>query len=190
MVQRALQPGVGAGRLDVHVERIFPGLSPQRPRLDLGQVDVAQREPGQRLEQRARLAVQREHHRRLVRAPALSRAPGDYAEPRDVVAEVLDRFPQDGEAEDLGGAARGDRGRVAAGRLRAPSSPRRRCRRRRRLRRRVICRSAFSTLRQRLRVRVDDLHVVERVPGSASRQWSTRSSTSPTIGRSCSTSRS
>ena len=43
-------------------------------------------------------------HRRGVRAGS-----GDDAEPRDVVAEVLDRFPQDVEAEDFRGTARGHR---------------------------------------------------------------------------------
>src|SRR6185436_6416995 len=89
---RALQAGVGARGLHVDVKGVFPGLSAQRSRFDLGEVDVTQGEAGQGLEERPRLAVQREDQRGLVglgrRRPRLRH----HAEARDVVAEVLDRL--------------------------------------------------------------------------------------------------
>ena len=50
---------------EVQVEQVFPGAA-GRPRFDLGDVDVAQREHAQRLEQRAGRVGQREDDRRLV----------------------------------------------------------------------------------------------------------------------------
>ena len=68
-----------------------PRAARDRPRFELRQVDVAQREHAQRLEQRARLVGQREHDRRLVGARVRQRLPADDEEARDVVVEVLDR---------------------------------------------------------------------------------------------------
>src|SRR5436190_11769907 len=108
--QRALASGVGPRDLDVDVKRVFPGPSAQWPRFQLGQVDVAQRKAGQRLEERPGLAVQGEHDRGLVGVSDLRRLPGDDAESGDVVGKVLDRLAQDGESEHVGRAAGGDRG--------------------------------------------------------------------------------
>ena len=66
MRQRASARQIVARRREVDVEEIFPRAARHRPRLELGQIDAAQREHAQRLEQRARLVGQREHDRRLV----------------------------------------------------------------------------------------------------------------------------
>ena len=50
----------------VDVEQVFPLAAGNRPRFELRQIDAAQREHAQRLEQRARLVRQREDDRRLV----------------------------------------------------------------------------------------------------------------------------
>ena len=50
---------------EVEVEQVFPGAA-GRPRFELGEVDAAQREDAEGLEQRPGLVGQREDHRRLV----------------------------------------------------------------------------------------------------------------------------
>src|SRR5438477_12715692 len=42
--QGPLAARVGAGDLDVHIKGVFPGLSPEGPGFELGQVDVAEGE--------------------------------------------------------------------------------------------------------------------------------------------------
>ena len=60
------QVQVVARRREVGVEQVFPRAAGNRPRLELRQIDAAQRKHAERLEQRARLVRQREHDRRLV----------------------------------------------------------------------------------------------------------------------------
>src|SRR6185503_8820549 len=64
--QRARERKVVAPRFDVDVEQIFPRPAADRPAFQLAQVDVAQREDAERLEERSRRTGQREDDRRLV----------------------------------------------------------------------------------------------------------------------------
>ena len=73
------------------VEQVFPLAVRNRPRFELRQVDAAQREHAERLEQRARLVGQREHDRRLVGRGARQRPPADDEEARGVVLVILNR---------------------------------------------------------------------------------------------------
>ena len=144
-----------AARVDFDVEEILPGTAAHRTAFELGQVDVAQGEDAQRLEERARRARQREHDRRLVGVGRRNAA--DDREARDVVFEILNGFLQYLEAEDLCGALRGESRRafqlLLGHQLGAA--------------RRVV--HGFDggaeslqipfTLRERLRMRVDDLDV-------------------------------
>src|SRR5262249_35706657 len=81
---RALKARQRPRGLDVHVEGVLPRLAAERTRLDLGEVDVAQRESRQRLEERARPAREREHHRCLVGAVDAGGRRRHDAEPRNV----------------------------------------------------------------------------------------------------------
>ena len=110
-------------------------------------------------------------------------------EPREVGGVVLNSRREHVEAEDLAGARRSDgRGvleRAVANQLGAAG--------------RIVRRDDLDVrqrpqellaLRQRLRMRVDAAQRLAARARRASRQWSTSSSTSPTIDRSCSASRS
>src|SRR5262245_36107511 len=79
-----LREGAGAGevvasRFDVDVEQILPRSPSNRPALELAQVDVAQGEHTEGLEQRAWRAGERKHESRLVGVRRLSAA--DHEEP-------------------------------------------------------------------------------------------------------------
>src|SRR5258708_7133480 len=51
---------------NVHKEHVFPGLSPDRTRLNLGKVKVSQGKHAQRVEEGARLVLEGECQRRLI----------------------------------------------------------------------------------------------------------------------------
>src|SRR5260221_4499617 len=53
---------------NVHKEHVFPGLSPDRTRLNLGKVKFPQRKHAQRVEQRAGLVSERKRQRGLIGA--------------------------------------------------------------------------------------------------------------------------
>ena len=67
MVQRVLRIGRIHTSQEIQVKQVLPGPPAQRPRLDLGQAEVAQRERAQRAEQRAGHVARPEHQRRLPR---------------------------------------------------------------------------------------------------------------------------
>ncbi len=96
----------------IDVEQVFPLAIRDRPRLELRQVDAAQRKHADRLEQRARLVGQREDDARLVRRRARQRPAADDEKARRVVLVVLNRRLERDEAEDFGRARRRDRRRV------------------------------------------------------------------------------
>ena len=159
--QRPLAAGVGAGDLDVHVERVFPRPPAQRTRFELGQVDVAQREPRQRLEQRARLAVQGEDDGRLV---GVRRSAASFAITQNrVMLSAKSWIDSRSTARPKTSAARRDATAAASRRLSVPHHLRRAGR--------VVdghdldaahLGQRLLDLRQRLRVRVDDADVLDR----------------------------
>ena len=61
MVQRIPAHGVFHMPDEIQIKEIFPGLAAQRPRFDLGQIEIAQRESAQRPEQRARQVARGEN---------------------------------------------------------------------------------------------------------------------------------
>src|SRR5208282_6076746 len=98
----------------VHKKYVFPRTPAQRPRLDLAQADVAQREHAERLEQRSRNILDAEGQRRLVRAswrPRLSSL--DQKEARKVLLVILNPGLQNLSRIHFGGAPAGDPRRVA-----------------------------------------------------------------------------
>src|SRR5258707_15734617 len=78
-------------RSQVHIEKVFPRTTGNRPRFQLGQRHVPQRERTERLEEGAWLVRQREDDRGLVRDRVVKRPTTDDEEARDVVIEVLNR---------------------------------------------------------------------------------------------------
>src|SRR5882672_10112928 len=108
---RTLQ--IFAGCRDVEIEQVLPWTSGDRPRLELRQIDVAQREHTQRLEQRARRALEREDEARLVGRAERYALTGDRQEPRDVVVVILNAAPQRLEAEERARSLGRNRRRVA-----------------------------------------------------------------------------
>ena len=125
---------------EVDVEQVFPRPPGHRPRLELGQIDVAQREHAQRLEQRARLVRQREDDRGLVGGAFGERRRGRSTRNRVMLSSKSWIADASGvEAEHLAGARRGDRRRVASCPLARPSWRCRRCRRSPRSRRPSAC---------------------------------------------------
>ena len=95
---------------EIDVEQVLPGPARDRPRLELGQVDAAQREHAQRLEERARLVRQREDDRRLVGHARSAAARRPMTRKRVMLSSKswIDEA-SDVEAEHLAGARRGDR---------------------------------------------------------------------------------
>src|ERR1022692_1320728 len=67
MIQRVLRVGRIHLAQEVEVEQVLPWLSPQGPRLDLGQVEIPQRERAQRTKQSARDIARAEDQRGLPR---------------------------------------------------------------------------------------------------------------------------
>ena len=98
---------------DVGVKQILERAAAHGPRLQLRQVDLAQREHAQRLEQRARRVRQRKHDHRLVGLLRIGRRLADQDEARDVLLEILDARFQNRKPEHLRGTRRCDGGRVA-----------------------------------------------------------------------------
>ena len=96
-------------RSECRRKRGIPRTAPDRPRLDLRQIDIPQRKDRQRLEQRAGFVRQREDDTGLVHVVAGLTSPADQQEARDVVRVILNLGTQNLETEDLGGAFRGDR---------------------------------------------------------------------------------
>src|SRR4029079_9317625 len=116
---RQVQDSARAGEIvarggDVGVEAVLPGAPRHGPRFELGEIDPAQREDAQGLEQRAGLAAEREDHARLVGRAERHAGAADREEPGDVVVEVLDARAQRLEAEQRARARRRNRGGVAA----------------------------------------------------------------------------
>ena len=151
---------VARGR-QIRVEEVLPLAAGNRPRFELRQIDAAQREHAERLEERARLVGEREDERRLVGRRRRQRPVADDQEPRDVVLVVLNRRPERHQAEHFGGARRRDRRGIVhlfvGDQLRAA--------------RRVVGRNHLDAgqrpeepiaLRQRLRVRIDPAHPLHR----------------------------
>src|ERR1035441_9999575 len=76
----------------VHKKHVLPRTPAQRPRLDLAQTDVAQREHAERLEQRPRNILQAERQRSLIRTARRPRlSPLDQKEARKILLVILDR---------------------------------------------------------------------------------------------------
>src|SRR5438093_1199401 len=111
MRERARAGHLVARDAEVDVEEVFPRPARNRPRLELRQIDAAQREDAQRLEQRARLVRQREDDRRLV-GDVPERRASDDEEAGDVVVEILNRRGERDEAEHVARARGRDRGGV------------------------------------------------------------------------------
>src|SRR4051812_9921650 len=101
MPDRPRAPYVVPADRDVRVEEVLPGKSTRGPRFELGEVDVAEREHAQCLEERPGSVVEREGERGLVGRPQRLRLTRDHDEPRDVVLEVLDSRLEDRQIEDL-----------------------------------------------------------------------------------------
>ena len=120
MIQRIPAHGVVDMPDEVEIKEIFPGLAPQRPRFDLRQIDIAQRERAQRPEQRTRQVPRSENQcglesprglrlgfRRSDTRRAFGR-PFEKEKPREVFAIVLNRFSENPAAIDLRRAGRRD----------------------------------------------------------------------------------
>src|SRR3954447_9182552 len=143
--------------VDVDVEHVLPGAPAKRPRFQLGQIDVAECKTRERSEERAGLALEREDDRRLVGLRHVAAAARDDEKARDVPLEVLDRFPEHLQVEHFRRALRRDRRRVVAPAL----AHHLRGSRGIVDRHDVYARQALQeilTLRERLRMGVDDLH--------------------------------
>ncbi len=112
MRERARAGDLVARDAEVDVEQVLPRPAGDRPRFELGQVDAAQREDAQRLEERPGLVRQRKHDRRLVGDDVVERGAADQEKARDVVVEVLHRGGERHEAEHVARARRRDRGGV------------------------------------------------------------------------------
>ena len=179
---RALQILARGG--DIEIEQILPGPSRHGARFELGQIDVAQREHAQRLEQRAGRALQREDEARLVGWSERHALPRDRQEARDVVVVVLNRrcAATRGRRAYRHAPTRSPPCRGAA--RRAPSSRCPPCRRWRSLRPARRPRRNSSHCASACGCDSTRRHFLERHPGSASRLWTTGTCTSPTIDRS------
>src|SRR6266545_2090376 len=154
---RAVQ--VVARNREVGVEHVLPGTPSDRTRLQLREIDTAQRERTQRAEERTGLARQREHDRRLVRS-LRDRLPRDDAETRDVRVEILNAALQHVELEYLRRANRRDRRVVLQSLLANQLGPAGGVVDGLDLYVRQPAEEPLA-LRQRLRMRVHDTHVVD-----------------------------
>src|SRR5262245_56736997 len=96
----------------VDVKEVFPRTPANRTGLDLGEVNLAQREHRERLEQRTGLVGKREDHGRLVGLHVRVGRAAHEQEARDVVGEILDLRLQDFKAEDVCRALGGDGRRI------------------------------------------------------------------------------
>src|SRR5579863_4038559 len=108
MIQRIPAGGLFHMPDKVQIKEILPWLASERPGLDLGQIDIAQRESAQRSEQRARQVARRENQsgleslcgaRRSISRAALRSF--QQKKPSKVFAVVLNRLPDDPRTIDL-----------------------------------------------------------------------------------------
>jgi putative flippase GtrA len=96
--------------VQIDVEEILPWVAVDRARLNLGQVDIAQRKNGQGLEQRARFVFQTKDQCSLSPAPLEPAAAGQREEPGIVLPVIFYALPQHLHAVDARCAFGGDGG--------------------------------------------------------------------------------
>jgi len=85
----------------IQIEQILPGLAPQRPRLDLGQAEIAQGERAQGAKQRTGAIARAEHQRGLPNCvrPGFHRmasricGPAQQKEPGEILSVAFDGAP-------------------------------------------------------------------------------------------------
>src|SRR5687767_4349619 len=85
----------------VRVEHVLPWKAARRPRLELREIDVAQRENAERLEESPGSVVERECNRCFVRVAERFRVTADQDETGDVVGKVLDAGLKDLQTEEF-----------------------------------------------------------------------------------------
>src|SRR5690242_5661577 len=108
--------GVAARRLThppdkIQIKEIFPRLAAQGPGLDLGEIQIAQREGAEGAEQSARNVAHRKYHRSLPlrvlfrprEQPPGVPGPAQGEEAGEILAVVFDLAPQKSRAVNLGG---------------------------------------------------------------------------------------
>src|SRR5690349_10280945 len=115
MAQRFLQALVGSAPNQIDVKKVLPRLAPQGPGLDLGEIQIAQRERAQASKQRAGYVARGEYQGGLPLSCGATRGQdGPVAvqqkEPGEVAPVVLNGAPQNRSAINGGGHAGCDSG--------------------------------------------------------------------------------
>ncbi len=94
MIQCAARRLIRDAAGEIQIKQIVPRRAGQRPRFDLGEVEIAQREDAQRFEQRAGLILQCEHDRRFGGTLRRDRLARQHHEARVIRLVVFNAFLQ------------------------------------------------------------------------------------------------